>query len=209
MKNYNMTLVTPPTVEPITADEAVSYMRLDTPDATEAAYISDSIKAAREYCEDFQRRAYITQTWELTLERFPNAENDRLNNYQQTDEIEIPKGCLQSIDSFTFTDYSGAVSTLAQGVNYVVSTRGIVGRVAPPYAAIWPPDPLSPLDPIVIRFTCGYGSTADKVPLKVKQAMYMLIAYWYDNRPPISSNIPAELERAVKSLLNMDRIAVV
>lgn len=209
MEDYNLTLFSPPKVEPISPDEAVSYMRLDTPDATESAYISDCIKAAREYCEDYQHRAYITQTWELTLQQFPTAKNDRMNNCRQTDEIEIPKGCLQSIDSLTFTDYAGTVSTLVQGENFVVSTRGILGRIAPPYAAIWPTDPLSPLDPIVIRFTCGYGDTADKIPLKVKQAMYMLISYWYDNRPPIGTNIPAELDRAVKSLLNFDRIAVV
>jgi uncharacterized phiE125 gp8 family phage protein len=204
MKDYNLTLITPPAVEPITPAEAIAYMRLDAADD----YVSDIIKAAREYCEDFQHRAYITQTWELALQEFPRAENDRLTDHQQTAEIEIPKGCLQSVDSFTFTDYSGTVNTLVQDVNYIVSTRGILGRIAPPYAVIWPPNPLFPIDPIIIKFTCGYGDTADEVPLKVKQAMYMLIAYWYDNRPPTSANLPVELERAVKSLLSMDRIAV-
>jgi uncharacterized phiE125 gp8 family phage protein len=205
MKDYNLTLITPPTVEPISAVEAVAYMRIDAPDS----YVSDIIKAAREYCEDFQHRAYITQTWEMALQKFPRAGNDRLNNYQQTSVIELPKGCLQSVDSFIFTDYSGAVNILIEGTNFIISTRGVLGRIAPPYAVIWPPNPLFPIDPIVIKFTCGYGNTSDTVPMKIKQAMYMLISYWYDNRPPTSANLPVELERAVKSLLGMDRIAVI
>ncbi len=205
MKDYTLTLITPPGSEPISISEAAGYMRVDTSD--DAAYIQDIIKAAREYCEAFQRRAYITQTWELSLQEFPNGYNDRLNDCQGSNIIELPKGSLQTVDSFTYTDYAGTIRTMTQNVNYILSTRGVLGKLAPPYAVIWPPDPLFPLDPIVIKFTCGYGEPED-VPMKVKQAMYMLINYWYDNRPPSANSIPVELERALTALLSLERIAV-
>jgi|GEM_PF-4738901 len=71
-----------------------------------------------EYCENFQNRAYITQTWEVALPRFP----------QRT--ITIPKGKLQTIEGITYKNAAGIVTTLIPETDYVVSHRGILGRVA-------------------------------------------------------------------------------
>lgn len=204
---YTLTLVTPPSVEPISIDEAINYMRLDTPDAAEAAFITGLIKSARKYCENLQRRAYITQTWEMSLDKFPSACNDTLNNYQKTDVIEIPMGNLQTVNSVTYTDSANVAHTLTANTDYIVSTRGILGRISPPYSGIWPTSQLAPLDPVVIRFTCGYG-LATAVPETIKQAMYMLIDYWYNNRDAAAQTVSNEIAFSVRSLLLMDRIAV-
>ncbi len=198
---YTLTLVTPPTVEPISTDEAINYMRLDTPSTEDLAFIAGLIKTARKYCENFQHRAYITQTWEMSLCKFPCH-----------DKIEIPMGNLQTVDSVKYTDSANGVHTLTANTDYVVSTRGILGRISPPYSKIWPTSALAPLDPVVIRFTCGYGLTSATVPETAKQAMYMLISYWYDNREAASgqttNTVSKEIEFSVKALLMMDRIAV-
>jgi uncharacterized phiE125 gp8 family phage protein len=194
---YTLTLKTAPAVEPITAAQAISYMRLGALDATETAYLTGLIKTAREYCEDFQNRAYITQTWEMSLCDF------------YRDVIEIPKGNLQSINSVKYTDSVGAVTTLTENTGYIVTTRGILGRISPPYGCIWPTATLYPLDPVVINFTCGYGASGDSVPMKVMQSMYMLISYWWDNRAAADTSVPKEVDFAVRALLSMDRIAVV
>ena len=52
---------------------------------TEDNELNKIIKAAREYCEGFQNRAYITQTWELWLDAFPGE-----------DFIELPLPPIQS-----------------------------------------------------------------------------------------------------------------
>lgn len=205
---YTLTLVTPPAVEPITTDEAVNYMRLDAPSTADSTFIVGLIKTARKYCENLQHRAYITQTWEMSLSKFPCAYNDRLNNAQKSDVIEIPMGNLQTVDSVKYTDAANVVHTLTANTDYVVSTRGILGRVSPPYSGIWPTSALAPLDPVVIRFTCGYGLTSATVPEMAKQAMYMLIDYWYNNRDAAAQYVPKEIEFSVKALLMMDRIAV-
>lgn len=206
---YTLTLKTAPTVEPITAAQAISYMRLGTLDDAETAYLTGLIKTAREYCEGYQNRAYITQTWEMSLNCFPSEHNDPLTEYHRSDVIELPKGSLQTVNSVKYTDSAGAITTLTENTDYIVTKRGVLGRISPPYGSTWPTATLYPLDPIVIDFTCGYGASGTNVPLKVIQAMYMLISYWWDNRSAVLvGSISKEIEFSVKALLGMDRIAV-
>ena len=108
MIDYNLTLVTPPIVEPLILSEVKPYLRLDDlTDTSDDIYIQSIITVAREYCEEYQHRAYITQTWEVAFQRFPIEHTDSLNNYQQKSLIEIPKGNLQTINSFTYKDKIG------------------------------------------------------------------------------------------------------
>lgn len=210
-REYNLTLVTPPSIEPLTLAEVKSYLKVDyDSDVVEDAYIQSLITVAREWCETYQKRAYITQTWELALQEFPEAHTDSLSDYTETNIIEIPKGKLQTINSFTYKDVYGNAKNLVENTDYIVSTRGILGKVCPPYAKIFPVEPLWPLDPIIINFTCGYGTKPEDVPTKVKQAMYLLISHWYENRAVISdlrgADPTKEMAFAVTSLLYMDRI---
>lgn len=214
MKNYNLTLISPPAAEPLLLTDVKPYLRLDDlTDTTDDAYITSLITVAREYCETYQHRAYITQTWELTLQEFPRSITNYLNNDVRESIIEIPKGSLQTVNSFTYMDTAGVTTTMGSGVNadYVVSTRGILGRVCPPFGKIFPVCLLWPLDPIVINFTCGYGRDGSSVPNRIKQAMLLLISHWYDNRMVINDLRgvnPEEVTFAVTALLKMDRIAM-
>lgn len=154
------------------------------------------ITLAREYCEDFQNRAYITQTWEMSYPHFPCG------------VITIPKGKLQIVDSIKYTDSTGAVSTWAI-TQYVVSARGLMGRVAPAYGVTYPSFVPYPLDAVVIEFTCGYGDAAADVPERAKYAMLVLIKHWYDNRDLIADkNFTAELPWSVKTLLQQDKVVI-
>ncbi|WP_026881418.1 head-tail connector protein [Clostridium akagii] len=210
---YNLKLVTPPVIEPLTLQEAQAYLRVeDITDDEENSYIQTLITAAREWCETYQHRAYITQTWEMSLKEFPCAREDSLNNYHIPNIIEIPKGNLQTINSINYKDIYGTEFNLVENVDYIASNSGILGKICPPYGTIFPYGPLWPLDPIIINFTCGYGDNATKVPQKVKQAMFMLISHWYDNRSIISElrsvDVTKEMAFAVTSLLKMDRITI-
>jgi uncharacterized phiE125 gp8 family phage protein len=195
---YNLTLKTKPAIEPVTIAEATNYLRidLDPEDTEEINYLESIIATAREWCEGFQKRAYITQTWEMTLD------------YWTYNIIEIPKGSLQSIVSIKYKDSLGVETPLVENTDFVYSKRGILGRVTPAYGKSWPSFTPYPLDAITIEFKCGYGDTADKVPEKVIQAMKLLISHWYENRTPLSDTrlLPKELDFTVSALLGMDRI---
>ena len=213
LKNYNLTLVTPPASEPVTLTDIKTYLKLDDiTDTIDDIYITLLISVAREYCEDIQHRALITQTWEMALQGFPFYSSDPLNSNVRGSVIEIPKGKLQTINSITYKDTSGVVTTLTPEVDYVVSNRGIIGRVSPPFGKVFPLAILYPLDPVVINFTCGYGVKASDLPFKVIQAIYMLIAHWYENRIVVSDVrgvIPTEITLAVTALLSKDKIPLV
>jgi len=200
-----MTLITPPAVEPLSLDEVQAYLRIDTTDnGLEDAYVTSLIISAREYCESFQNRAYITQTWEMALPGFPNHARESV--------IGLPKGKLQAIESIAYKDTAGVVTTLVPDLEYAVSNRGILGRISPPFGKIFPLAILYPLDPVVIRFTCGYGDNPEDVPARVKQAMMLLISHWYENRVVVNDLRgvnPVELTFTVSSLLSQDRIVLV
>ena len=160
---------------------------------SEDTYLTALITAAREYCETYQNRAYITQSWELALPYFPR-------------EIEIPKGNLQAVDSITYKNSAGVTTTLITGTDYVTSTRGIVGRVVPSYGKIWPSFVPFPLDAVIVTFTCGFGN-ADAVPEKVIQAMKLLISHWFTNKSSVLiGSISKEIEFTLSALLWQDRL---
>src|ERR1035441_8272837 len=90
-------LYTPPSVEPVTLDEAKTHLKQDSSD--DDLYISGLIAVARQYCEEFQRRAYVTQTWELWLDQFPPYDQV-VNNFHS--HIDIPFPPLASISSVKY-----------------------------------------------------------------------------------------------------------
>jgi len=165
-------------------------------DTSEDTYLAAIITAAREYCEGFQNRAYITQTWEVSWDYWPCR------------EIELPKGRLQTIDTVSYKDSGGVTTELTETTDYVYSTRGILGRLTTAYGKTWPSFTPFPLDAVVIEFTCGYGDAAADVPTKVIQAMRMLVSHWYENRTPLAETgqAPGEIAFAVSALLWQDRI---
>lgn len=164
--------------------------------AVEDGYLKSLITAARVYCENFQNRAYITQTWELGLPYFPCY------------EIEIPKGKLQTVESITYKTSTGTVLNLLEGPEFVISTRGVLGRVVPAYGKFFPVFTPFPLDAVVVTFVCGYGSAAD-VPETVKMAMKLLIGHWFLNREGVTvGSISKPIEFGVSALLGMDRLVI-
>ena len=66
-----LTVYAEPAIEPISLAEQKVQSRVST-DADDTL-LSLYITAARQNCEDFQGRAYITQTLDLTLDEFPEC----------------------------------------------------------------------------------------------------------------------------------------
>ena len=192
----NLVLKTPPAIEPISLTEIKEYLRLDADDISEDNDLTAYLTAAREYCEGFQNRAYITQTWELSFDCWPCS------------MIELPKGSLQTVNLVSYKDSGGVTTELTETIDYVYSPRGIRGRLTPAYGKTWPSFTPFPLDAVVIKFTCGYGDTAVDVPAKVIQAIKLLTSHWYENRTPLpeTGQAPEELEFTISALLWQNRI---
>lgn len=170
----SLTLITAPTVEPLSLVEAKAHLRVVDDDDDEL--IALYIQAARSFVDGkdgFLGRCLVTQTWQLTLDEFP------------LDEIKIPLPPLQGIVSISYFNPQGNITTMAQG-DYYVDTDSEPGWVVP--LTTWP-TPLAAINAVQIQFIAGYApnenSPADltaNVPAQVKQGMLLMIGAMYDQR---------------------------
>ena len=161
--------------------------------SVEDDYLNSLITSARQYCETFQRRAYITQTWELWLDAFP------AQNY-----IKIRLPPLQSA-TIKYYDISDNEATFSSA-DYFIDTKSEPGWLVLNTGCLWPSTMLRPANGVCIEFVAGYG-VATAVPTKVKQAILLLISHWYENREPVSTSgaMPKEMPLSVEALLWQDR----
>lgn len=172
--------------------QAKSHLRVDGAD--DDTLIADIIKAARQYCEDYQNRAYVTQTWDLWLNAWPGG-----------DAIKIPLPPLQSVTSVKYYDTANAEAIMAPA-DYFVDNVTEPGRVVVAYGKTWPAASLRPANSVTVRFIAGYGDAA-AVPQVIKQAMLLVIGDMYEHRENTAIGRQGyELPLAAKSLLNMNRV---
>lgn len=186
-----------PQAEPVSLAEAKKHCRVDVTD--DDGLIAGYILAARTFAEDYTRRAFMTQTWDYTIDyQWPS---EKVRGYKCL-RITLPKPKLQSVTSIQYVDQNGLTQTL--GVDkYVVDTGSWQGVIDPEYLAVWPI--LRPtLKAITIRMVCGYGSNpGDGQYLEmVRQAMLLIVGHWYENRETVNiGNIVNKIPMTAESLL--------
>lgn len=175
----NPALVTAPTIEPVSLTEAKDHLRIDH--TYEDALIAALIRTARELVETHTGRTLITSTWDYYLQEFPAC------GY-----IDLPAAPLQSVTSIKYTD-SGGTETTWGSSNYLVSTRGVLGRIVPAYGVSWPSFTERPLDAVVVRYVAGYGSGAGDVPETIRAAMLLWLGHLYEHRTAVDSQASGNL----------------
>ncbi len=179
------------TVGGAACDFGVSFI-LRASVSLEDTLLAGFITAAREWCEGFQNRAYITQTWEGALDDWP-------------DIIDVPLPPLQLVDKIEYYGTDGLLNLLAV-TEYQVDPRGYKARITPVYGAHWPTLPLRPLSGIVVTFTTGYGTLASNVPERIRTAIKLLAGHLYEHREATDIKEVREVAFAVKALLGLDRV---
>ncbi len=190
-----LTIVTEPTIEPVTLYEIKQHLRLDSDVTTdEDDVLSNFIIAARDTCEKFQNRAYIDQTWDLVLDDWPGR-----------DIITIPRPPLGSVTSITYYATGGTAATMTAGT-YIIDKDSEPGRVSLGYGEVWPTTTLRPVKGIIVRFLAGYGSAASSVPTRVKQAIRLLVGHMYEHRENAEIKKLENISFGVDNLLTLDRI---
>ena len=193
---------TPPPVEPVTLEAAKLHCRIDV-DADDTL-INALIQTAREYCEGFQHRAYVAQTVEYTLDRWPPRP-----------VIYLPRPPVQEILSVSYLDADGVSQSFT---GYIADTDSEPARVVLEYGASWPTEQLYPVNPIRIEFIAGHepepaADPADppdyraNIPESVKAAIKLCVGNWYENREGVlpAGNVGKELPMGVQALLWMAR----
>ena len=160
-------LVTAPTAEPVTVEEAKDHLRV-TADS-EDNYIRGLIKVARSRVETDTKRALVTQTWDEFFDGFPG-----------TDTFELTLPPVASITSVTYLDGDGASQTLGTSVYELDGTQW-PGAVRLKWDQDWPVT-RSIHKAVTVRFIAGEAVTA--VPESAKHAVKLLIEDMFCNRGP-------------------------
>lgn len=215
-------LVTPPTTEPITLQQAKSQCRVDFPD--DDLLITGLITAARQYAEKRTNRAFYTQTWLRTMDFFPlygKIEASRGPSERETwpygtwywDKvtIDLSHNRVQSVTSITYIDSTGTQQTLPTN-SYCVDVTSIPARITPNQGVFWPIVNNYIPGSVQITYVAGsYGDgvTVNTIPQTIVQAMLMLISHWYEHREAASELNIKNLPMAVDALLETEKIHVV
>jgi uncharacterized phiE125 gp8 family phage protein len=188
----SLKMITGPTIEPISIDEAKAHLRVDG--ATEDALITSLILTSRLHIEAALGLALITQSWQMRLDRWPKS-----------GEVRMPLRPLMTVDEVRVLDADGA-STVVEADQYIADSDGNPGRLVPTSAG-WP-IPGRAAAGIEIDLVAGYGPAAQDVPAPVRQALLLLVAHWYEHRDPIEiGTAGAAIPAAVSRLLKPYRLA--
>jgi len=175
---------TEPASEPVTVSDVKAQLRLSGSD--DDALLTALISVARMACEEYTRRALITQGWTLWLDAFPADDTQWWDGVQESPvtlttkrHIHLPRPPLISVTSISVYD-DDDTATLFDDANYFVDTASSPGRVALRNNAAWPV-PVRPYHGIEIVYVAGYGD-ATAVPQALKQGMLAHIAFLYEQR---------------------------
>jgi hypothetical protein len=174
----------PPAILPVTIDEAKIHERIDIEDQANDASILAILGVATQLAQNYTRRAFITQgyIYETT-------------NWQPV--ISIPRPPLIDVDPT-----SVKIRNSYNVITDVDPTLFFIDRIYTPGRFIWRGFQIPYLVTagpfiwggwnwgsawwygytLIMKFTGGYGDTADLVPIEIKQGILQIFGSLYENR---------------------------
>jgi len=199
MRYRSLSVVSQPTIEPVTLADAKQHMRVDTDDDND--YILALISAARRYAEEYLDRALITQQLRMRVDTFPY-------------EFELPRPPMATAGTFTATAITYALdpgsastatptTTTLSASSYRVDRDDTPGRIRTVYNGTWPSHLTDP-NAVTVTWWAGYGAAASDVPQAIRHAILMHVAHLYESRQAAVATgaVPQNVPFGVKALLD-------
>lgn len=187
-------LITAPTVDPVTTQEAWNHLRTgDSPaDATRIARLITSATAHFDGRDGWLGRQIVQATWEIAMDDFPD------------NSIRVPLPPLQSITSIKYIDTDGVEQTLSASdmdhgwqLSEDLHWRPLINLKR---GKTWPSVRDDEPDAVKVRYVCGYqgdGASPEdfraNVPEPIKDAILLMVQQLYDQEdsPVIQRTINA------------------
>ena len=185
-------LVTAPTAEPVTATELQDHLRA-TVEMLPTAEANELIAQARQEIEDQSGLALINQTWRMSMDDWPGAQEPWWDGTVQSSisqmygprdmigTIDLPRYPLSSITSVTVYDEASNATSVTVGDVFDIDTSQRPGRMRLKSGQTWPVA-LRPTNAIEIVYVAGYGSNAAAVPGPMKRAIKLMASYMFTHR---------------------------
>jgi len=183
-------LVTAPASEPVTASELRTHLRVDATELPDAE-ANGLIAEARQMIEDMVGLAFISQTWRLSIDRWPGGAEAWWDGVRQMaiselyapsamTSVSLPRWPLASITSVTVFDEDSNSQVVTVANTFDVDVYQVPGRLTLKRGSTWP-IALRSNDAIQIVYVAGYANAA-AVPAPLKRALKQLAAFLYTNR---------------------------
>lgn len=163
-----LSVVTPPTEEPVTVSGAKDHLRVET--NADDALIGSLITTARTHVEHLTNRALVTQTLRFTTNDFAST-------------VILPRAPVTSVSSISLLDTDGNSTVVTSGT-FVVDTTRVPHRLQLLANQDLPSLDLEKANAVTVDFVAGYGNAAD-VPEPLKAAIQLLVGHLYENREPV------------------------
>jgi uncharacterized phiE125 gp8 family phage protein len=170
-------IITEPSVEPISLDEAKLHLKQDDIDDDDESII-ENLAEARTAAENYLSRSLISQTWRqtfcnwrLVLERPPH----------------------RSISAVRYVDYDGATQTIASTEYQADLSGDQPARIVPAYGRVWPDFRTETLNPVTVEFVAGYGDSGASVPPPIRSAIKLMLTHLYMHRGDESVELPQSI----------------
>jgi uncharacterized phiE125 gp8 family phage protein len=191
MTYRSTTVATPPAVEPVTLAEAKAQCRIDT--TADDSYVEALIQCAREWAESYCDMTFVHTERVVRFDTFPA-------------EIELPKppaataGTATAVTITYVMNDTGSTATLSSS-EYRVDRDSTPAVLRPNYGQSWPSH-LADTNAVSVRWWAGFGPDGSSVPQRIKSAMLMLIAYWFERRVAADATAATPIPFGVKALLD-------
>ena len=184
-----------PTSEPVTLAEAKTHLNLRQSFTTHDDMITALIQAAREWCEQYTGRAFAPRTVTEYWDCWPRC------------YMELQKSPVAAVSGIQYyADDTGLLTTWAASAYYT-------DLVSEPARIVYNDDiSLPSLDDrpnaVQTTYVTGYASISS-VPAAIKQAMLLMVGFWYENREDMPTNETNNPRiRSAHALLNPFKVFV-
>ena len=185
-----LVLKTGPATTAISLAEAKAFLRVDSDYDDDDSYITSLIGVATNVVEQFTRRRLITQTYNIYYDEFPPY-------------MDLQVGNVASVTHVKYYDTDNTLQTLNTS-EYDVDIRVKPGRIYQAEDGNFP-STYERANSVEVEFVVG--SAASDVEDAIKQAMYIVIGRYYENRQDVVMGTQVnELPLMVEHLLTPYRL---
>ena len=194
-----LTVITPPSFEPVTLTQMRRQLRLDDDITVENDDISDAIASARSWVEMYTGLTLCETVLEASFYGYPGY------------YIDLPHPPIISVASFKYTTADGTDTTLATDQYTVDTSVAYMPRIVPAYGVTWPGTRWQ-TSSLRVRYTAGYaraGSPDERslIPAPLRSAVKLVAAHLFANRAATTENLRIEeLPLGVKWLCSPYRV---
>lgn len=176
-------LVSPAQEKPISAAEVQSYLML--PENQDTAMIEMMIGAAVDFVESRLGIAFISQTWEMTFDKWSSRGTPWWDGVQQgsINDLEHGREIQKELNKYPL---SSLVSVKIDGNPvdndlFNVDTTRMPGRIVIKFGRVLPAN-FQTANGYIVEYIAGYGDNPSDVPESLRLGLMSLVAYMYSNR---------------------------